>query len=60
MMCLMCHDMGLIAQQRLTVLGWEREVNKTPGGGAGLTDAEALVLGRYLAKRYPTERVKVK
>jgi hypothetical protein len=56
MRCLVCHDMRLIEQQRLTARGWEREVDKMRGWGAAVTDAEAVVIGRYLAKQYPPER----
>jgi cytochrome c5 len=54
--CLVCHDMLLIEQQRLTARAWEREVDKMRGWGAAVSDAEAVILRRYLAKRYGPER----
>ena len=50
--CLACHDMELIAQQRLTITGWTREVDKMIGWGAGVTDAEKGSLIQHLADRF--------
>ena len=50
--CLACHDTNLVSQQRLTVPGWTREVDKMIGWGAGVTDAEKSSLVQYLAGRF--------
>jgi DMSO/TMAO reductase YedYZ molybdopterin-dependent catalytic subunit len=50
--CLTCHDTNLASQQRLTVPGWTREVDKMIGWGAGVTDAEKQSLVQYLALRF--------
>jgi cytochrome c5 len=49
--CLFCHDMNLIDQQRLTVEGWAREVEKMVGWGASVTETEKSLLVEYLATR---------
>jgi DMSO/TMAO reductase YedYZ molybdopterin-dependent catalytic subunit len=54
--CLACHDMSLIGQQRLTVPGWTREVDKMIGWGAGVTDAEKQSLIEYLAAHFGLTR----
>ena len=51
--CLTCHERDLIAQQRLTRVGWGREVDKMIRWGAPVTDAETKVLIEFLAGRYP-------
>ena len=54
--CLACHDTNLVSQQRLTVPGWTREVDKMIGWGAGVTDGEKQSLVRYLAARFGPAR----
>jgi len=49
--CLACHDLGLIEQQRLTLDGWRREVEKMIGWGATVTEPEKDTLAAYLAGR---------
>ncbi len=51
-----CHGPSLIAQQRLDVAGWTREVNKMVGWGAEIagTDREELI--RYLAGQFNASR----
>ena len=47
--CLGCHDGRLIQQQRLSVDGWRREIDKMRGWGAPVTDVEKETLAEYLA-----------
>ena len=54
--CLACHDTTLASQQRLTIPGWTREVDKMIGWGAGVTDAEKQSLVEYLAARFGPAR----
>jgi DMSO/TMAO reductase YedYZ molybdopterin-dependent catalytic subunit len=54
--CLACHDTMLITQQRLTIPGWTREVDKMIGWGAGVTDAEKQSLVEYLANHFGPAR----
>lgn len=49
--CLACHDGRLIEQQRLSVDGWRREIDKMRGWGAPVTDVEKETLAEYLASR---------
>ncbi len=51
--CLICHDDDLIEAQRLTPVGWSREVEKMMRWGATLTDVERDALVDYLSARYP-------
>lgn len=51
--CLTCHEDDLIEQQRLTKIGWTREVDKMIRWGAVVPDAEKDALVDYLAARYP-------
>jgi mono/diheme cytochrome c family protein len=51
--CLTCHEDDLIEQQRLTKIGWTREVDKMIRWGALVPDAEKDALVDYLAARYP-------
>jgi DMSO/TMAO reductase YedYZ molybdopterin-dependent catalytic subunit len=50
--CLVCHDDRLTAQQRLTLPGWSREVDKMIGWGANVPEAEKASLVEYLARRF--------
>jgi DMSO/TMAO reductase YedYZ molybdopterin-dependent catalytic subunit len=54
--CLSCHDTALVSQQRLTIPGWTREVDKMIGWGAGVADAEKQSLVEYLAARFGLSR----
>jgi sulfite oxidase len=54
--CLACHDTSLIRQQRLTIPGWTREVDKMIGWGAGVTDGEKRSLIEYLAAHFGVTR----
>ena len=49
--CHVCHDDALIDQQRLTLDGWKREIDKMRAWGARLTDVEQAALAEYLAAR---------
>lgn len=49
--CSACHDSTLIAQQRLDVDGWSRELDKMTGWGATLTEAEKAELASLLGRR---------
>jgi cytochrome c5 len=51
MRCQGCHDRALIDQQRLTVDGWRREIDKMRAWGARMTEAEKAALAEYLAAR---------
>lgn len=50
--CLTCHGADLIVQQRLSRAGWEREVDKMTGWGAGVTAEERAPLVDYFAARF--------
>ena len=54
--CLACHDTSLISQQRLTIPGWTREVDKMIGWGAGVADEEKRSLIEYLAAHFGATR----
>jgi hypothetical protein len=54
--CLVCHDARLIEQQRLTIAGWTRELDKMIGWGAMLTESERDLLARYLARKFGLPR----
>lgn len=47
--CTQCHGMDLIAQQRLTRPGWDREVAKMIGWGAAIDSSQAGDVAAYLA-----------
>jgi cytochrome c5 len=51
--CRACHERDLVASQRLTRAGWQREVEKMMQWGAALADADKSALVDYLAARYP-------
>lgn len=50
--CLICHDADLIAQQRLSRTGWEREVDKMVGWGAPVAAADKAPLVDFLLARF--------
>jgi mono/diheme cytochrome c family protein len=50
--CLSCHGADLTEQQRLTPIGWTREVEKMMRWGAQVDDTEKGALVDYLAARY--------
>ena len=54
--CLSCHDVELIAQQRLDAAGWGREVNKMIGWGAPVTGGERERLIAELVRLFPAHR----
>ena len=54
--CLSCHDVELIAQQRLDAAGWGREVDKMIGWGAPVTGAERERLIADLVRLFPAHR----
>ncbi len=51
--CLACHGADLTEQQRLSVTGWTREVEKMMRWGASVTEAEKAVLVEFLSASYP-------
>ena len=51
--CLSCHGADLVEQQRLSPLGWTREVEKMMRWGAQVPEAEKGALVEHLASRYP-------
>jgi cytochrome c5 len=51
MRCQVCHDGTLIDQQRLTLDGWMREIDKMRAWGARMTDVEKAALAEYLGAR---------
>ena len=50
--CLVCHEVDLTEQQRLSRQGWTREVEKMVRWGAAVTDAEKEPLIDYLTQKY--------
>jgi cytochrome c5 len=50
--CLTCHEADLIAQQRLTRAGWEREIDKMIRWGARVAPGERDAMLDYLAARF--------
>jgi hypothetical protein len=52
----LCHDLRLIEQQRLTGAGRIREIDKMTGWGATVSESERSLLSEYLAKRFGPER----
>jgi cytochrome c5 len=53
--CLVCHEIDLIKQQRLSRTGWTREVDKMIRWGASISDAEKEPLLDYLAASFPAQ-----
>jgi len=51
MRCQVCHDRTLIDQQRLTLDGWTREIDKMSAWGARVTEVEKAALAEHLASR---------
>ena len=51
--CLICHGADLAQSQRLSPIGWTREVEKMMRWGAKVTDAEKAALVEYLASLHP-------
>ena len=51
-----CHGPSLIAQQRLDVAGWTREMNKMIGWGADIAEADKDGIIRYLAATFNNNR----
>ena len=52
--CLTCHEADLTEQQRLSRLGWTREVEKMVRWGAPVTEPEKEPLIDYLVKSFGT------
>ena len=50
--CLTCHGADLIVQQRLTQVGWDREVTKMVRWGAPVTDGERPAVVAYLTRAF--------
>ena len=51
--CLSCHGDDLIKQQRLSKVGWTKEVEKMVRWGADVKDADKESLVEYLTANYP-------
>jgi len=58
--CQICHDPGMIAQQRLTPAQWQAEVKKMRGWGAPVPADQEKPLADYLAGQYPAAAAPVK
>ena len=52
--CLSCHGADLISQQRLTKVGWTKEVEKMMRWGAEVKDSDKEPLVEFLAANYPS------
>ncbi len=50
--CVSCHEADLITQQRLSLTGWTRSVDKMVRWGATITPQERDVLHPYLAANF--------
>ena len=50
--CGVCHDDGMIRQQRLTRAQWDREISKMAGWGAKVKDEDRAGLLDYLFTNY--------
>lgn len=50
--CVSCHEADIITQQRLSLTGWTRSVDKMVRWGAGVTAGEREVLQPYLAANF--------
>lgn len=50
--CTTCHEADLIVQQRLSKIGWTREVEKMIRWGTVVTEAEKTTIVDYLAARF--------
>jgi cytochrome c5 len=56
--CVVCHEIDVIRQQRLSRTGWTREVDKMIRWGASISDAEKELLLDYLADNFPAQAAK--
>ena len=54
--CIGCHDMSLIAQQRLDRNGWTREVDKMMRWGARVREDQRDALITYLTRTFRSSR----
>ncbi|MFN0084009.1 MAG: hypothetical protein ACKVX9_01345, partial [Blastocatellia bacterium] len=54
--CLLCHEIDLTRQQRLSRQGWTREVEKMVRWGAVVADAEKEPLVEYLTSNFGPRR----
>ncbi len=50
--CLICHDEGMMTQQRLTRAQWEREVQKMTGWGARIKPEDREAILKYLGDSF--------
>jgi cytochrome c5 len=50
--CLTCHEADLITAQRLSRMGWTREIDKMVRWGAQVPDTDRDTLTTYLATRF--------
>lgn len=50
--CVTCHRLDMIRQQRLTRIGWERELDKMIRWGASVTNSERDPVLDYLAANF--------
>jgi hypothetical protein len=50
--CVSCHEADLITQQKLSLTGWTRSVDKMVRWGATITPEERAVLHPYLAAHF--------
>ena len=52
--CLICHGMGLVAQQRKDAAGWQRTVRQMVTWGAPVQPGQEEVIVAYLAQHFGT------
>ena len=55
--CVVCHEADMITQQKLTLAGWTRSVDKMVRWGAAVTPEERRVLDPYLAQHFAPQPV---
>ena len=50
--CVACHEADMITQQKLSLAGWTRSIDKMVRWGSSITPAEREVLQPYLAQHF--------
>ena len=54
--CLVCHDAGIIVQQRLNKAAWTKEVDKMIKWGAVVDPGDRDAFIEYLATKFPVDK----
>lgn len=54
--CTVCHDSGIIAQQRLTKEAWTKEVDKMVRWGTQLEPGDREALIDYFSSNFPPDK----